>query len=403
MQAALTNSVKFLIFWVFLIVGLAVGSKIDVPTITLAWLGGLWLVIFLSDQEDRRIELVSIALFAGTAGALIWQLTGGEVWLRLSGLSFISERLISLRDLLIDRIFLSLPEPHGSLLAGILFGNRLKLDRELLETFRIVGLSHLIAVSGFNLTILTANAQTFFRGIIGRNSLWLGLVIIFFFIIITGAPASILRAGVMASVVIIAQIIGRPSQSLNLLILASGVLAVFEPKIIFDVGFQLSVVATYGLISLAPLIGQALRGVPAPKSLKGILAETLSATILTAPLIILHFERLALVSPLTNMLVLPIIPLLMALGLTSAAVLLISPAIGGLLVMLTWPLLSWVLLVGDWFSQLAWSATEASLNHFLIAAIMALIVLAVEFLGRFVKPGELDYLDELFLSTEPKP
>ena len=391
---ALTPSQKFLVFWLIFLVGLAIGSKYQLPLMTLGWLTGLWLLVFVSGQQEQ-IELLSLALFAVGLGMIVWQITGGETWLKLGFIGSLSEALLRLRDLLIDRIFLALPEPHGSLLTGIIFGNRLKLDRELLETFRVVGLSHLIAVSGYNLTVLTANTNTLLAGLIGRRSLIASLGVILFFVIITGAPASILRAAVMASVVIVAQLIGRPARSMNLLIFAAGLLAIFEPKIIFEIGFQLSVVATYGLVRLSPLLASSIANWPFPKSLQVIIAETLAATLLTAPLLVAYFERLSVVSPITNILVLPLIPLLMGLGLVSIVVILLLPVIGKFVVLLTWPILAWIIQVGNWFAALPWAATEASLYGWVALGLMATVVAGVELLNRLFGRDKLDYLEVL--------
>lgn len=391
---SLTPSQQFLLFWLTLLAGMVAGSYSELPRLILVWLSGIWLLMAVSGQKEP-IESASIGLLGLSLGMLTWQLTGGETWANLGFVQFIGEKLTQLRDVMIDRVFLALPEPHGSLLTGIIFGNRTKLDKDLLEIFRVVGLSHIIAVSGYNLTILTKNVQTLLRGTLGRNALWVSLGIILFFVIITGAPASILRAAVMASTVIIAQLVGRPSRSVNLLVLAAGLLAVFEPKIIFEIGFQLSVAATYGLIRLAPVFNLAFRRLPGPVFLKTILAETLAATFITAPILIMYFERLSLVSPLTNILVLPLMPLLMGLGLVGVVALLVLPPIGKVVVLLTWPLLQWIISISTWFSQLPLAATEAHLAGWLTLILLAAMIVATEFLQAKAKQAQPDVFEAM--------
>jgi ComEC/Rec2-related protein len=392
----LTNSQKFLVFWLILIAGLVIGSKISLPISLLVWLTALWWLIFLSGQEGQ-IELWALGLSAGLFGVLIWQLTGGEAWLKIPGIDTISQVLFSWRDRVIDQFFLALPEPHGSLLAGILFGNRVKLDRDLIKIFQTVGLSHIIAVSGYNLSILTANIQSLLRPVIGRKSLLVAAVVIVAFILLSGAPTSILRAGVMSAAILIAQAIGRPSRSINILVLAAGLLAVFQPKIIFDIGFELSLAATYGLIRLGPVIEFALRFSRLPKPVIAVVSETLAATLLTTPIIIAYFERLSIISPIANLLVVPLLPLVMGLGLVAAVVIFIWPLAGRLLALLTWPILQWIIGLSTVISRQSFASTNVVLPIWGIITLIAVMVIGLELVNlRFgqLASTEIALIDE---------
>ncbi|QQG50321.1 MAG: ComEC/Rec2 family competence protein [Candidatus Berkelbacteria bacterium] len=380
MGVTVTPSQKFLIFWLALIAGLAVGSKIDLPVMTLFWLLALWLCLLISGQQER-VELISIIMSAFIGGLAVWQLTGGEIWFKAGFLQGIVAKLEQFRDTITDRIFLAMPEPHGSLLTGILLGNRVKLDRDLLETFRVVGLSHLIAVSGYNLSILTVNAQALLRPWLGRRAVFLSFALIVAFVILSGAPSSILRAAVMASALLLATYLGRPRRSINILIFAAGFLALFEPKIIFEIGFQLSIAATYALVRLAPVIAWSLERYPKiPETLRLIIAETLAATLMTAPILIAYFERISLVSPLSNLLVLPIMPILMGIGIAGTALVLLVPALGNLALMLGWPLLEWIIQVSHRLGGLEHAVEAASLPLWATVLIVVGMVVAVEWL-----------------------
>ena len=194
-------SQKFLLFWLIFISGLVIGKYSNFPLLILGWLTGLWGLLWWSKQEEW-VELLALGATAAGAGMIVWQLTGGETWLHLNFLSQLSTWLETLRNSIGERIFAVLPEPHGSLLGGIIFGNKVQLDKDLVDAFRVVGLTHIIAVSGYNLTILSKNAETLLRGWLGRKAMWVSLGLILFFVIITGAPASILRAAVMATTII---------------------------------------------------------------------------------------------------------------------------------------------------------------------------------------------------------
>lgn len=391
----LTPSRKFAITCLAVIVGATIGSYVEVSRLLIGWIAAVWLIVAISGQKEP-LETIAFGLFGLTFGAFLWQITGGETWLNLAIIGKLASSLAHLRDSIVDRISLALPEPHGSLMSGILLGNRVKLDKDLITTFRAVGLTHIIAVSGYNLTILTANALSIFWPLIGRRALWVSTAIIILFVIITGAPASILRAAVMALTVILAKYSGRPSRAINVLIFGAAVLVVFEPKIIFDVGFQLSVAATYGLIRLSPYIIRVLSQTKLPETLRQVLAETLSAILLTTPLIIGHFERLSIVSPLANILVLPLIPLVMAIGLIGAGLMLAVPAVGNFLILASWPLLAWIIFISQRLADWQFASTDLTLPTVVIAGLMIMIVGGLEWLN-IRRPLQYDLFDRLAL------
>lgn len=389
----MTLSQKFAVTCLAILVGAAISSYVEISTIILGWVTVMWLIIALSGQADP-FETIAFILFGLSFGALLWQMTSGEVWLSLSILTKVGAVLATWRDAIIDKISLALPEPQGSLMSGILLGNRVKLNQDLINTFRAVGLTHIIAVSGYNLTILTANAVSIFWPIIGRRSLWVSAAIIVVFVLITGAPASILRAAVMAITVIVAKYLGRPSRGINVLIFGATVLALFEPKILFDIGFQLSVAATYGLIRLSPYLGRILSRTFLPKTLQEIMAETLAAIIMTTPLIIGHFERLSVISPVSNILVLPLIPLAMAIGIIAIPLLLAIPAVGNVLMLASWPLLTWIIFISQRLQALPFASTNLTLPVWIIAGLMVILVGGLEWLN-YRRPLKADLFEQL--------
>ena len=388
----LTPSRKFALTCLAVIAGATIGSYLEIDRLILGWISALWLIVALSGQTEP-IETIAWSLFGLTFGAFLWQMTSGEVWLNLAIIGKLSDSLGNLRDLIVDKISFALPEPHGSLMSGILLGNRIKLDKDLIETFRAVGLTHIIAVSGYNLTILTANTISILWPIIGRKALWVVATLIGLFVVITGAPSSILRAAAMALTVILAKYLGRPSRAVNVLIFAAAVLVIFEPKIVFDVGFQLSVAATYGLVRLSPYLNRLLTRTKLPVTLRHIIAETFSAILLTSPLIIGHFERLSVVSPLSNILVLPLIPLAMAIGIIGA-MLMIIPVIGNTIMLASWPLLTWIIFSSEKLASWQFASTNLTLPAWVIVALMAVIIGGLEWLN-IRRPLQYDLFDRL--------
>lgn len=210
-----------------------------------------------------------------------------------------------------------LPEPQTSLLNGILWGSKETMPSNFYEALRRTGTLHIIALSGMNITILVAliGKLTLFWG--RKKSILLTLLSIFVFIGFVGPSASVVRAGIMGSLTLIAIYFGRRDWSLLSLVLAAGIMLIFFANWLTDVGFQLSFLATLGIILFASKPeSQKARGVMEGilKNTKENLRITLAAQIFTLPVMLITFKQLSLVAPVTNVLVLWIVQPIMILG-----------------------------------------------------------------------------------------
>lgn len=210
-------------------------------------------------------------------------------------------------------------EPQASLLNGILIGNTDGMPERLNAAFQSTGTTHIVALSGFNVTIIMAIVVGWLVKIIGRRWAWLpALLLLIAFVVMSGASASVVRAAIMAVIVQVGLFAGRPMSIGRLLAYTVLAMAWVNPLIVFhDLGFQLSFLATIGLVALSkPLVG-VVPWVPAKLGLRDNLATTLAAITMTEPLLLWRFGRLSLVAPLVNILVVPLIPLAMAVGAVS--------------------------------------------------------------------------------------
>ena len=240
-----------------------------------------------------------------------------------------------------------LPEPEAGLAAGILIGLRDLVDRDLAATFTTAGVSHVVAISGWNIAIVAA-AVGACAGRLGRRRRSVVTVLaIVAYVVVAGASASVVRAGVMAGVVLLARETGRAGQAATALGWTVVVLLLVDPGLVLDAGFQLSALATAGLIAWATPIGGFLERVSRHR-LPGWLTEnlgvSLAAQAATLPLILASFGRLSLVAPAVNLIVVPLIAPAMAAGLVAlaagTAVLLgAPPAIGAIVAAPAWVLL----------------------------------------------------------------
>lgn len=208
-----------------------------------------------------------------------------------------------------------IPEPAAALASGLLLGNRAGLGDKLEEIFRVVGLSHLVVLSGYNLSVVALYilAVLFFLPI--RLALGASIVGVFLFTLMVGGGASVVRASIMAIVTLLARGYGRLYEASVALIFAGFLMILWNPKVlVFDLGFQLSFLATLGLIYLTPIIEKYLSFVPERCGLREIIASTLGAQIAVYPWLIYKMGNLSVIGLVVNILVLPAVPWAMLLA-----------------------------------------------------------------------------------------
>ena len=212
----------------------------------------------------------------------------------------------------------SLPEPEAGLAAGILIGLRDRVDRDLAAAFTTAGVSHVVAISGWNIAIVAALVGALLRGRLGRRSRSLAtLVAIVAYTVAAGGSASVVRAAVMAAVVLLARESGRAGAAAVALGWAVTLLLVADPTTVADPGFQLSVLATAGLIAWATSITARLRsfgGGIVPGWLAESLGVSFAAEAATLPVVLAGFGRFAVLAPAVNLVVVPLVPGAMAAG-----------------------------------------------------------------------------------------
>lgn len=225
--------------------------------------------------------------------------------------------LQSARDAAGDSLRLALPEPEAGLAAGILIGLRERVDRELATDFATAGVSHVVAISGWNIAIVASLVGAVLRG---RPRRIIAIVVggtIVAYVVAAGASPSVVRAAVMAAVVLVARESGRAGYATAALGLATTLLLLADPGMVEDAGFRLSVLATAGLLAWATPLGDRigrLAGGRMPRWLAESLGISLAAQAATLPDVMVTFGRLSIVAPVANLAVVPIVPIAMAGG-----------------------------------------------------------------------------------------
>ncbi|OGH87567.1 MAG: hypothetical protein A3J93_03520 [Candidatus Magasanikbacteria bacterium RIFOXYC2_FULL_42_28] len=293
----------------------------------------------------------------------------------------LKQAIFNFKNIVGARVNLLWPEPESGLMAGLLYGEKSALPAELLNNFNRTGLTHIIAVSGYNTSVIVVAvlAGLIFVGFWRKQALWLSALIIFAFVIFTGATASVVRAALLACIGITAQLLGRPARSLNGLVFAAALMILFHPLIIwYDAGFQLSFLAVIGVMYLGPKLAVIFKF----ENEENMLCTTMGAIILTLPLLAYQFGRVSLVAPLSNFLILWIIPFLMLSGFIAALIGLIFLPAGQALAFIAYLGLKYVIITVNWLGGLAFASREISLSIYLMVLAYILIFWFLIFYGK---------------------
>ncbi len=285
-------------------------------------------------QNARRITLVTQ--------------TGGNV---------LYANLIQMRETVERRITLLLPEPQASFLMGLLTGSRRGMPEHLTDNFKITGLSHIVAISGFNITIIISILGTFLFFLPLKWRFLPSVIAIVAFTLFVGSSASVVRASVMGILGLVALQAGRLNHARLAILWTAFFMLLWNPKYLwYDAGFQLSFLAVLGLTETGDILTKRLGKVPEAFGIREGLAMTLSAQVFAVPWIIGLFGTLSLISPVANILVAPFIPLSMLTGMLAVLGSWIWFPLGQLFAYVTWLFLTVVIVTCDWLAAIPYAS-----------------------------------------------
>lgn len=264
------------------------------------------------NQKLRRGYQVAItSKFDATLGNKLGQLVYGTVVIQSSQLSPLEQW----RQRYFAGMRNALPEPSASFALGLLLGTRGLIPKEVQVMLTTVGLTHLIAVSGYNLTILVNAARQPLRNVSKFLALMAPVWLIFVFMLLTGFSASIVRAAIVCGLSLLASYYGRTYKPMVLIMLSGVITLLYNPAYLWsDVGWQLSFLAFYGILVLGPLMEKQFR---AHGTVPKLIVESMAAYIVTLPLIIGLFGNISIIAPVANLIILPLVPLVMFLAFVS--------------------------------------------------------------------------------------
>ena len=346
--------------------------------------GVLW-VSAKSDADIKRSDYITVE---GKVGEGFGSFAGTVYQARITHVQRpqLGDVARIVRDWFADGVRRAIPDPQASLGIGYLVGQKRALPADLVEALQIVGLTHVVVASGYNLTILVRLARRLFEKLSKYLSALSASVMITGFVAVTGISPSMSRAGLVAGLSLAAWYYGRRFHPLVLLLFAAAVTVIINPSYIWgDLGWQLSFAAFAGVMIVAPLLQRFFFGEKKPNFLRQILGETISATIVTAPILISAFGQISNVAIIANLLVLPLVPLAMLLTFIAGLGALIVPTMSTIVGLPASWLLGYMTNVAHYLSHLPWSVSKIELSSTAVAASYVVFILICIYLWRSTK------------------
>lgn len=278
--------------------------------------------------------------------------------------------LFRLKYIFLESVSQVIPEPEVSLLGGLIVGAKQSLGENLLEDFRRVGLIHIVVLSGYNVTIV---AEAVARTLLFMSPIYRAALSIFgiaSFTLMTGASATIVRASIMASIVVTSRVVGREFDVTRALLFAGFVMVLHNPYVlIYDPSFQLSFIAMIGLVYVSPVCETWFSFVTQRWGLRSLVAATVSTQIFVLPLLLYMVGSVSLVALPVNFLVLLCIPLTMLLGFITGMFGLVSSVLALPFGMLTYALLYYELVIVKVFALLPFASVEVGVFPFWVVLV----------------------------------
>lgn len=277
------------------------------------------------------------------------------------------------REKVTDAFHQYLPPDEASLLLGIVLGVSSDMSKDIKLAFQSTGVTHVVAASGMNVTLLAGFLLPIFLRFFRRqHALLITILCLFFYALISGMSASIVRATLMASISFVGLMVGRQRTAFISFFLTGSGMILLSPSIVSDIGFQLSFAATAGMLVISPLI-PSFSKIPLLRLVEDDLRTTISAQITTLPIILMYFHTVGIFSILVNTLVLWTIAPLMVVGSLASLLALVSTQLGGIIAFLCLPLLSYFIGTIRLFSSLSATLTITDLPVIVVIGYYLLI------------------------------
>lgn len=271
--------------------------------------------------------------------------------------------LLHVRDHARRVLLRELPEPQASLAVGMLLGLQASIPDDVYNTFNLTGTSHILVISGWNISILAAMLAGAGRRLrlSHTTAFWLTLGVIWLYTLFVGATPTVIRAAVMSTIMLLGQRLDRPAHVWTTLFAACWAMTLYDPQTLWDLGFQLSALATASLFAFGKGVETRLLRTPLrlmPGWAREALTATLAAQILALPLILYQFGNLSVIAPVANVALLPVVSYAMLFGALALLVGMAYLPAGQIVAWLAYLPLAWLTEGARWFAQVPWAAVQ---------------------------------------------
>ncbi len=331
----------------------------------------------LNAHEQRGFEVQVSGKLVATLGSKQGRISYATVQI----ISSKQSALERWRQRFIAGAYTALPDPLSGFALGLLIGARSLIPKALQDQLALVGLSHLVAVSGYNLTIMVEAARRPLKRTSRYIALAVPLWLIGSFAVVAGLSASIVRAVLVTSLSLWAHYFGRQIKPLVLVAFPAFLTTLWRPDYLWnDVGWQLSFLAFFGILVLAPQIEARLRR---PNWVKRLLIEAFAAQLLTFPIILLVFKQFSVIGLLANAIILPLVPLAMLASLIAGLTGAFIPILG-ILTLPAYATLKLMLYIINQLAGLPWASLTLEASGLLVGLVYAAIGLISLALSRNV-------------------
>jgi competence protein ComEC len=288
-----------------------------------------------------------------------------------NNLSYIKSKLFDLKNAFMRNISRVIVPPKSDLANGLILGSRGGFDNDMRNEFISTGTIHIVALSGYNITIVAEGVMKIFGQIFSQTlSIVFGIVVILLFILMTGASSTAIRAGIMAFIMLFGRMTGRSYDAGRALVIAGLLMITYDLRLVTDISFQLSFLATAGVLFVTPKVIGWVRFIPMRFNFRELVSTTLAATISVLPILLYSTGIFSLVSLPVNILILPFIPVTMLFSFLVGVVGFISPTLSIPLGIISDVLLSYILGMIHFFATLPF----ASLNIKSFPLIVTIII-----------------------------
>lgn len=272
--------------------------------------------------------------------------------------------LLDLRDHARHVLLRELPEPQASLAVGILLGLQSTIPDDVSADFSATGTSHILVISGWNISIIAAALYNLAAALklSKRRAFWPILAAIWLYTLFVGATPTVIRAAVMGTIVVVGQRLERPAHAWTTLFAACWAMTLWDPQTLWDLGFQLSALATASLFAFGKGTEALLMRTPLRVGWLGwareALTATLAAQVLALPLILYQFGNLSVIAPLANVVLLPVVPYAMLFGALALVAGMVYLPLGQGLALLAYLFLAWLTEGARWFARVPGAAIQ---------------------------------------------